>query len=286
MHTYTAYGLGISSDLALPELVPAEKARDVTIRLHKLDRSAGAVTDGKGFFLGETTNVGMFLVRNGCEIFVDPVAGVDEALLRTILLGPVLGVLLRQREFVVLHASGIATHGAAVAFVGGSGWGKSTLALTFHVRGYGVIADDMMAVRLGPHSPVALPGYPHLKLLPDVAVSLGSDLSSLAPLHCQSEKRLCPVNKRFPQGPLPLKRVYVLDVGTDHEIEPLGLQDAFVELLRNSRAVGLISNPDLIRSHFYQCGRLVKEVPIRRLKRKPSLATLSDIARLIEQDLT
>jgi hypothetical protein len=258
----------------------------VTIRFRKLDRSAGVVTDGNGSFLGETTNVGMFLVRNGCEIFVDPVPGVDEALLRTIPLGPVHSVLLRQREFVVLHASSIATHGAAVAFVSGPGWGKSTLALTFHACGYGVMTDDIMAVQIGPHHSVALPGYPYVKLLPDVAVSLGCDFSSLLPLHCQSEKRLCPVNSRFPQGPLPLKRVYVLDVGTHHEIEPLALQDAFVELLRNSRAVELIGSPDLIRSHFYQCGRLVNKVPIRRLKRKPSLSTLSDIARLVEQDLT
>src|SRR2546426_9378375 len=37
-------------------------------------------------------------------------------------LGPVLAVLLHQRGRLVLHASGVALDGCAVAFLGGSGW--------------------------------------------------------------------------------------------------------------------------------------------------------------------
>ena len=44
------------------------------------------------------------------------------------LLGPVMGVLLRHRGVICLHASAVAINGRAVAFVGPPGAGKSTMA--------------------------------------------------------------------------------------------------------------------------------------------------------------
>jgi hypothetical protein len=283
---YTVYGLIIRSELPFPELEAIEQAlEDVAICLHKLNDSEQSPNWGTACFLGETTGVGTFLVRNGDEIIVDPAPGVDELLLRTVILGPVLAVLLRQRGLTVLHASGIAINSGAVAFLGGSGWGKSTLAEAFYNHGYGVVTDDVMAVRVNGSYPKALPGYPSIKLYPHVATLLECDNDAKHLPLPQTEKRAYRVALRFSQKSLPLQRIYVLTVGECNEIEPLPPQEAFVELVRNSRAVSLLRDLDSRNTHLHQCSRLVAEVPICRLKRRPVLTDLPEVVRLIEEDL-
>jgi hypothetical protein len=286
VYCYTAYGLNVRSEFAFPELEVAENGSDVLIRLGTLNGLVRRSINERNAFLGETPNVGTFLVQDGCEIVVDPSPGVDEALLRTIILGPILAVLLRQRGLFVLHASSIAVHGAAVAFLGGSGYGKSTLAEAFYGRGYGIITDDLMAVHIGADRLWVFPGYPHVKLLPDTVCSLGYALAALPLLHSQTEKRVHYILSRLPQLSLPLKRLYVLASGPHNEIEPLQPQDAFVELTRNSRAIGLLRSPNFVMTHFHQCARLVEGVSICRLKRPSSLLALADTVRLVEEDLS
>jgi hypothetical protein len=286
LYFYTAYGFGIHSELPLSELVAVEKVpNDITIFLRSLSSSEQAATQNATYFLGETIDVGTFLVRNGKEIIIDPTPGVDDALLRTIVLGPIWTVLLRQRGLAVFHASAIIVNNGAVAFLGGSGWGKSTLAEAFYARGYGIVTDDVMAVRIGESPPQVFPSYPSVKLFPDAASFLGCDASATHLVHSQTEKRAHRAALRFPQGPLPLRRIYVLAIGECNKIEPLQSQEAFVELVRNSRAVSLLKDSDSRNGHFHQCACLVAEVPICRLKRRPALADLPEVIRLIEEDL-
>ncbi len=288
MHVYTAYNLGIHSELLLPELIANESTPDVVVRLGKLDSTAQIGTNGGSHFLGEVAEIGRFLVQGGCEIIVDPAPRVEESILRTLLLGPILSVLLRQRGLLVLHASSFATKDAAVAFIGESGWGKSTLAEAFHAKGYSILTDDVMGLQLGTDQPLVLPSFPQVKLWPEAAASIGHAPESLAPLHSQTQKLVHRLTRGFLQTSLPLMHIYVLDrpaENTYHEIVPLQSQAAFVELVRHSRAVSLLNAPDFVSSHFHQCASLVKNVPICRLKRKRSLAALPDLVKLVEEDL-
>lgn len=286
MHLYTAYGLGISSEFVFPELELAEKAQDVVIRSGKLSSSVRGAIHEETSFLGEIPGVGTFLIREGEEIIVDPASGADEALLRTNILGPALAVLLRQRGLFVLHASSIVGYGGVVAFLGGSGWGKSTLVDTLYSRGYSIIADDITAIHVGTDSPfLVAPAYPSIKLWPDAAEHLGYAGEELPVLHPQTKKRIHYVPRGFPRTSLPLRRMHVLALGTRNESEPLSPQAAFVELVRHSRAVGLLKSPASIQMHFQQCARLVKEVPIRRLTRQASLSGLAEVVQLVEEDL-
>lgn len=287
MYFYTAYGFGIHSELPLPELTAVEKAPDdITIFLRSLSISEQATTRNATYFLGETIDVGTFLVSNGKEIIIDPIPGVDGALLRTIVLGPIWAVLLRQRGLAVFHASGIIVNNGGVAFLGGSGWGKSTLAEAFYARGYGIVTDDVMAVRIEESPPQVFPAYPSVKLFPDTANFLGCDASTTHPVHSRTEKRAHRVALKFPQGPLPLRRIYVLAAGECNKIEPLQSQEAFVELVRNSRAVSLLRDQDSRNGHLRQCAHLVTEVPVCRLKRRLVLSDLPEVMQLIEEDFT
>jgi hypothetical protein len=271
--------------LALPELVVAEDASDVVICTGNLDAAMQAGTQRGNNFLGEVPNVGTFFVQDGCKIVIDPLAGIDEVLLRPIILGPILAILLRQRGLFVLHASSIAVNGTAVAFLGASGCGKSTLATAFYNRGYNIITDDLMPVQVRAGYHYVLPGSPNVRLLPDAAAVLGSAVRDLPYLYLQSGKHIHRTTREFPQTLLPLKYIYVLTIDICHKIEPLQPRDAFVELVRHSRAMGLLKNSHFVTSHFYQSARLVKDVSIRRLQRPLSFAALSDTVTLVEKDL-
>src|SRR4051794_10790794 len=172
MSSYVAYGLGIRSALPLPELVPKEAAADVTIRLGKANRfPSGAtcvespyrgahykVTQEEAYLFWE--KVGSFSVRYGCEIIVEPAPGVEERVLRLFILGAALAVLLQQRGQLVLHASAVNVGLGVVAFIGGPGWGKSTMAAAMHARGHKVVADDVVAVQEeGAECPLIFPGF-------------------------------------------------------------------------------------------------------------------------------
>jgi hypothetical protein len=293
LYSYTAYGLGLHSVLALPELVAADAAPDVVIRLGEVERTPEEAEKPGACFratAGEVglfwEGVGVFLVREGAEIVVDPAPGVEERVLRLFILGPSLGVLLHQRGFLILHASAVVVNGAAVAFVGGSGWGKSTTAAALHKRGHGIVADDVVAVFVDDEvDPIVFPGFPQLKLWPEAAESLGEVPEMMPRLHPLGEKRARRDARGFPQASLPLTCIYVLAEGEAQEIEDLHSQEAFVEIVRHSYVVRLLEATGARTLHFNQCAMLVRRVPIRRLKTHRSLAALPDLAKLVEEDV-
>ncbi len=291
MFSYTTGGVSIHSALPLPELLGGEAGADVEIRMGRVDTQLSEASP-KGTCLRATPeevclsweDVGSFLVRGGREIIVEPAAGVEESVLRLFILGPALAVLLHQRGRLVLHGSAVAVDGRAVVFLGGPGWGKSTLEAALYARGHGILADDVTAVDADAGSPMVFPGFPQLKLWPEAAAALGDGPETLARIHPMLEKRARPAGRGFPEAPLPLKRVYVLARGPAHEIEPLRPQEALVELVRHSYCARLLQALDA-RRHFLHCASLANRVPICRLKGERSLSVLPDLAQLVEGDL-
>jgi hypothetical protein len=171
----------------------------------------------------------------------------------------------------------------AVAFLGESGWGKSSMSAALHARGHGVMADDVTAVHFGAGTATVFPGFPQLKLNPEAAASLGYDAASLFVLHTLEAKRGFRVTHGFPTAPLPLKCVFVLAEDTICRIDPLQPQETLIELVRHSYPTRFL-HPGGAK-HFLQCAHLTKGVPMYYLKRPRSLQALPDLARLVEKHL-
>jgi hypothetical protein len=226
---------------------------------------------------------GIFLVRNGTEILVDAIPGVPESIVRLYLVGPVLATLLRQRGMLVLHASAVSIAGEAVVFLGGPGWGKSTTAGALWARGHEVLADDVVAVADAGSGHIVVPGASWLKLWPDASRAIGADPRRLPRVHPDLEKRDLQMAHVRPPRPAPLDRLYTLAVGDETSIEDLPVQAALLELLRHSYG-GQSLQAVQTSEHFLRCASLARSVPIRRLNTRRSLATLADIARLVEND--
>jgi hypothetical protein len=300
MYRYTAYGLNICSALPLPELKPSTElaATDIVIRWGKVHWLLPEPGPSRNYFHFEEEDaylywevVGKFLVRAGKEIIIEPRAGVEENLLRLPLLGTVLAMALHQRQQLLLHGSAIALGDQAVVFIGASGQGKSTMAATLYGRGHRIMGDDIASINLEkPRIPMLIPGFPQIKLWPEaVTAALGDDPETLRKIHPDVEKRARSTVDRFFEHPLPLRRIYVLAEGSSVQIRPLKPQEAIAKLVGNSY-IPMVMGEAFTRSqgvalHIQQCGRLVRDIPVYSLERPRSLALLSAVAHLVEEDL-
>jgi hypothetical protein len=293
MHRYFAYGLGIHSELPLPELVAAEANADVVIRVDRVRRSVPGEAPSSDTFRATPAGasihyekVGTFLIRGGAEITVDPDPAADAYQLRLAIVGPVFSILLHQRGRLVLHASAVKINARAIVFLGGAGWGKSTTAALFLARGHALISDDIVSVFFDESaSPLIDPAYPLLKVWPEAADSIGEDVRASPRVNPRIEKRAHRVTRAFSIAAVPLGCVYVLGEGARAEIEPLMPKDAFIELVRHTFVVQLLQATESQPAHFRQCSALASGVPVRRLKRPQALTALPAVATLVEEDI-
>jgi hypothetical protein len=291
-HIYFAYGLAIRSVLSLPELIAVEGMPDVIVRIGMLTpESSKPIGQGPDFLVTDEgvylfcENEGIFLVRDGKEIIIDPVPNVDERMLRQTILGPALAVVLYQRGRFPLHAATVKIREGAVAIMGGSGYGKSALAATFYKRGHEIVADDVTAIQTdGGSGPLVFPGFPQMKLWPEVISFLGDDPERLPCIEPGVDKRVFRTNTEFSEKSIPLHRIYALAEAHTKKIIPLKPQDALVELVRHSYRASLLQWIGL-EHHFSQCTSLVNSVPIKRLNRPLALSSLPEVARMVEEDL-
>lgn len=288
--SYELYGLGVRSAFPLPEARPVELEATVAIRLGRVPDLSWRDAARDGSFrmsAGEAKlawhEVGSFHVRGGREIIVDPAPSADERVVRLVLLGPVLAVLLHQRGLLVLHAGGVQVGRGAVLFLGGSGWGKSTITAALHHRGHLLVADDVAAVNTDGDVPMVIPGIPQLKLWPDTARALGETVDALPQVHPGRDKRARRTTQGLAPAPIPVTRVYVLAEGEGNVVEHLSPQEALVELVRHTFAARLVKDMRA-DTRFLQCASLAGRIATRRLRVRRSLDLLPALARTVEDD--
>lgn len=292
MHFYKAYGLGIHSRLLLPELLGEPSVpMDILIQFGRLpqppaDREAldrHYWKQGQDIYLF-WQSLGIFRIRGGREITVDPLVPVESAKLRPPVLGICMAALLHQRHFLILHASAAALPGGAVAFLGDKGWGKSTMNAALHQRGHTFVTDDILAIDTRQKTPMVYPAFPQMKLWPSAVTALGRDPQSLPKLVPQLEKRQHLFDNNVAQRPVPLKALYLLGKGPTLSIEPLIKSTILGHLFLHSYSgrcgKALLQHGE--GAHFLQCMTLVNTTPVYHLRRPSDLSLLSTIADAVE----
>jgi hypothetical protein len=284
MHTTVAYGLVVQSEHLLLPSAPGSGVADVVVRLGSLDQIETQQIQGNQILLQLPLDLKL-LIRDGCEVVVDAPPNFDLAVLRAYILGTAMAFILRQRGMLVLHASCVAREDMAIAFLGGSGWGKSTLASAFHQQGYRLITDDVMALCLDTISPQVVPSFPEVKLLPDAMAAVGAGTNEKPMLQSLSHKQIQRLESRFALGPVPLKQLFVLRAGKLNNIQPVSRAQAFSELIQHSRATKMLHDESCQVQHFHQCSRLAKAVSMAYLQRPRSLEQLPQLVEFIESHL-
>jgi hypothetical protein len=167
-------GLAVRSELRLPGLIPLDDvaAPDVTIGAIEVPEALDdVIATGPNWqrsatqFLLEIPAIGRFLLESGRSIGFARAPDIGDQDIALFLAGNVFGILLHQRNHIVLHASAIAVNGKAVLFCGVSGAGKSTIAAALGSRGYALVTDDQAAITLDDSGmPIVHPDGRFLKL--------------------------------------------------------------------------------------------------------------------------
>jgi hypothetical protein len=183
------------------------------------------------------------------------------------LLGPPLILSLALRGTWCLHASAVARHGRAIAFMGDSGRGKSTLAAFLADEidgGWQRIADDILPITAGPAGVTASPHFPQLKL----------------PLKARPSPDL--------PAQIPLAAIYLLERPSPEDdnqaavrIEPLNRYRATLALIGHTVAARLFDK-SLLACHTHFCADAA--VPVHRLTYPHRYDLLPQIAALIAEE--
>ena len=104
------------------------------------------------------------LDRDARTLTVHGALGGEPGMLPVFLEGSLLAHVLAAEGLLALHASAVEWGGAALAIVGPSGWGKSTLAAVFCAAGARLVADDALRVDVSGSSATCFPGSRRLRL--------------------------------------------------------------------------------------------------------------------------
>ena len=95
---------------------------------------------------------------------VHPMPGADPDLLSVLVSGTLLAFVLTMRGETVLHASAVQVGDAALAFVGASGMGKSTMATLLCADGARLVTDDVLRLDTTSSPPTCALGATELRL--------------------------------------------------------------------------------------------------------------------------
>ena len=259
--------------------------RSPTIRLRDDAGSAGLTEDIAAAFAVHRDesgawwwweSVGIFHVTPDARVVeVSVEAGADERSLGLALAGPVTVFVLHQLGYPTLHASAVALQRGVVAFLGGAGQGKSTMAAAFLRRGAALLADDMLPLHARPEGIYALPSVPIMKVWqPTARYTLGIDPGDLPTVSASRDKRLLwlDMHSGWSGDAGRLRAIYVLDRyepdATDASlvtVAPLSGRAGLTALLAQT-SCGAFLRPAEATRFLPLLARLVAQAPVRTLR--------------------
>lgn len=289
LFSYLAYGLGIQTNIPVPEFLTAQLPPDLTIDYAPQEKVEDHLPDsvlGQKVALQITPqsaviylkNTGVFLLKAGQQVTAIPVPDATPERLRHALCGIVMAVTLYQKGRFVLHGSAINFNGQAIAFLGQSGEGKSSLAAAFYGQGYDLLTDDLVAVNLADTPPTLTTAGTPIKLHPDMAKIVGIHQGG-QPLPPPLPKHLFTLKHRTPAAAIPLQAIYVLHSGAPLAIEPLSLQAAVSALTHHAGLHSMLPPQD--PSTFLHSTRLAQACPIFQLQRPRDLQQIPQVLETV-----
>ncbi len=180
----------------------------------------------------------------------------------------VLSFSLLKLGIEVFHASAVAFREKAVAFLGESGYGKSTTAAAFLKKGYPLLTDDLLAIHKNGQRFEVRPGVPQIKLWPKAARALAPGSRPSDKMSPAADKWILPLSSGKTLGRTCRAGVlYVLwprfkKGGNEIRIRRLKPQEAAISLIKSSHNL-IMQDPARLRAQMAFASELARAVPIR-----------------------
>lgn len=159
-----------------------------------------------------------------------------------------------------LHASAVEARGRAIAFIGPSGKGKTTLAALLCGAGARSVTDDVLRCEIEGESVVCFRGGSQLRLRPQAA-SLADDLGGAT---TTADGRTSALAEPTELERMPLAALVVpmpSRAAGELSLRRLRGREAAAELLRSPRLLGWL-DPELRTRHLDLCHGLATRVPV------------------------
>lgn len=313
-YKYSVYGLILEANRTLTELPQANKDAEVDVVVDFCGEEASALplavdnvksgldlisegdTDYYHFWFRGHGSMDFKVNSSGTYISASWTLGVI-AEVNSLLYGQILGCTLRLRGNLCLHACVIKIDDFAIAIVGESGAGKSTMAAALAQQGHAILADDVAVFKEESGHFSIQPGYPRLRMWPKSIKALYGSESGLDKIFSFSEKRFLDLNDQdgesewqFYRQPLPVAAIYVLDKRSTEvstpRIETVPPTLATMNLMNNRSASHLKLDLDRQAQEFAGFGRIAAKVPVKKIIRSDDLTALPQICAVIEKDVT
>lgn len=197
--------------------------------------------------------------------------GVEEESLQVYLLGQVISFALLGVGVESLHATTLLIEDVAVAIIGDSGYGKSSLGGAFLRAGHKLISDDLLVLDRRGEEYWAQPGLPRLKLY-DVMASrfITEGRAGVAMNKDHSPKRIYAMEREWHGKPARLAAFYSLvppheTTGlVDVRLDPLSEREGFIEITKNSFNIA-VREIGRLETHLGWAAEVAARVPVRRL---------------------
>jgi hypothetical protein len=229
-----------------------------------------------------------FVSSDGTRVLWRRLVGVPDEVLFTYLLNQVLSECLVARGAEPLHATSVVIGGEAIAILGDSGHGKSTLAAALMGMGHRLLTDDVLVLEFVDSGVLAYPSLARLKLHPDTADAVFAGRRSL-PMNTFTDKMILPLGgAEHAARPVPLRAMYAIPSAAGAariSIRSAGGRRSMLELVKGAFSATLLS-PARLEQQFNFASRLAKSVPIKLLSYPRRLDLLPQVAAAVVADLS
>ena len=251
----------------------AETLADAALYVSPAQRSKWAqsavLPDGSAY--RRWTNLFEFLVTpDARQIRARLLGNLDDEAMLAYLLVDALSFSMVRLGREPLHATAVVTDRGAIAFLGNSGDGKSTLSALFLQSGAKLVTDDMLVLTRVTSRWLAEPGPPRIKLYRQMAERIFGRVDGGIPMNSATDKLIIPwAPTHVSTEAVPLVAMYLLDEAGDagsprpaiHRLSPAA---AFPRILAHT-AGHYRSEEQRLRRQFEFATALVREVPINTL---------------------
>ena len=226
-----------------------------------------------------------FLVSaDGKDVTAFPSEETDISTLEHLYINQLVPLALSRQGLPAFHASVVTVPGGAIAFLGRSGTGKSTLAASFALEGSAFLTDDGLLLEETENGYMALPSHASLRLWDDsVEALVDYELEHAGPVSYSDKSRLLAGEAlSYCNEARPLLAAFLLD-STKAEsflISDLDGSNRYRAWLENSFLLD-IEDQALLAEHFDWTHRISSTVPTYKLDYPRDFCMLPEVRRCI-----
>ena len=217
---------------------------------------------------------------DGTEVVALPSKDTDAVTLEHLYINQLIPLALSRQGRPAYHASVVTVPGGAVAFIGKTGMGKSTLAASFALDDSAFLTDDSLIVEETDTGCRALPSHASLRLWEDsVEALIDADNPQADPVSYSSKTRLLAGDAlAYNEEPQPLLAAYVLERrdAAVVSIRTLTGLNRYMAWLGNSFLLD-IEDHALLAQHFEWTHRISGAVPTFSLDYPRDYGILPDV---------